>query len=183
MKIFIVVTLALISITLFSDSTSAQGKPIQLALFNPVQIVPETQSISGLRLTLLYGRNTNVTGVDIGLANFTTSDQLGIQWGGVGYTEGDFTGWQGNWVSISKGNFVGLQSGLVTYNARKENGLQFALVNYAAKLNGLQLGLINIIGEGGFLPTSLATAHKLQVSPNTRINLPTQTRTTLHRRA
>ena len=32
------------------------------------------------------------------------------------------------------------------------NGLQIAVVNYAATLHGLQLGLINIIGKGGFLP-------------------------------
>ena len=32
------------------------------------------------------------------------------------------------------------------------NGLQFSIVNYSATLKGLQIGLINIIGKGGFLP-------------------------------
>jgi len=136
----------------FIPKVYAQEKPIQLALFNPVQIVPESNSIKGLRINLLYGKNSRVTGFDWGLVNFTTSDQLGIQWGGVGYTEGGFEGWQNNFVSITKGMFTGLQSGFVSYNSSKVNGLQFSVINYAATLNGIQLGLINIIGEGGFLP-------------------------------
>jgi hypothetical protein len=32
------------------------------------------------------------------------------------------------------------------------NGLQISIVNYAATLKGLQIGLVNIIGKGGFLP-------------------------------
>jgi hypothetical protein len=130
----------------------SQESPIQLALVNPVQLVPESNSITGLRLSLIYGKNAAVSGLDWGLVNITTSNQIGIQWGVYGSTEGSFTGWQGNWVSVTRGNFTGLQSGIVTYNATKMNGLQFAIVNYAATLNGLQLGLINIIGEGGFLP-------------------------------
>jgi hypothetical protein len=130
----------------------AQESPIQVALFNPVQIAPETNSVTGLRLSLLYGKNVNVNGIDIGLVNVTTGNQLGLQWGAVGYNEGNFNGWQDNFVSITKGNLTGLQTGAVTYNAGKVSGLQIAIVNYAATMNGLQLGLVNIIGKGGFLP-------------------------------
>ncbi len=135
-----------------NSNVYAQESPIQVALFNPVQIAPEENSITGLRLSLLYGKNANMNGIDLGLVNITTGDQLGVQWGVVGYNEGNFNGWQDNLVSITKGNFVGLQSGAVTYNGSKMNGLQIAIVNYAATLHGLQLGLINIIGKGGFLP-------------------------------
>ena len=152
-NIFIIIALLFILLPVISNTNlHAQDKPIQLALFNPIQIFPENTSITGLRFSLLYGKNARVNGVDLGLVNFTSSDQLGIQWGAVGYTEGNFTGWQSNWVSITKGQFVGLQSGVVTYNSSKVSGLQFAVVNYAATMNGLQIGLVNIIGEGGFLP-------------------------------
>ena len=152
-KVFIAVSALFILLPFITNSNLlAQEKPIQLALFNPVQIAPEESSITGLRLSLLYGKNANMSGIDLGLANITTGDQLGVQWGVVGYNEGNFNGWQDNLVSITKGNFVGLQSGAVTYNASKMNGLQIAVVNYAATLHGLQLGLINIIGKGGFLP-------------------------------
>ncbi len=135
-----------------NSSIYAQESPIQLSLFNPVQIVPETNSVTGLRLSLLYGKNVNVSGLDVGLVNVTTGNQVGLQYGVVGYNEGNFNGWQDNLVSMTKGNLMGLQTGAVNYTAGKTSGLQIAIVNYSATMNGLQLGLINIIGKGGFLP-------------------------------
>lgn len=137
---------------ILSTTASAQEKPIQLALFNPVQIVPESNSIKGLRINLIYGKNARMTGFDWGFVNHTTSNQVGIQWGFVGYTEGNFNGWQNNFVSFTKGLFTGLQTGFVSYNSSKVNGLQFSVFNYAETLNGIQLGLINVIGKGGFVP-------------------------------
>jgi hypothetical protein len=137
----------------FNSVIISQGNPIQLALFNPIQIVPEGESVNGIRLNLIYTKNANVTGFDMGLVNQTTGSQLGVQWGGVNLTDGGFIGWQAGFVNISKGSSVGLQSGwAVNYHDGHFNGLQIALVNYSATLKGLQLGLINIIGEGGFLP-------------------------------
>ncbi|MBE0573161.1 MAG: hypothetical protein IH618_16580 [Ignavibacteriaceae bacterium] len=147
------VLLIMLLFTSFSSVISAQGNPIQLSLFNPIQIVPEGESVNGIRLNLIYTKNTNVTGFDMGLVNQTTGSQLGVQWGGVNLTDGGFSGWQAGFVNISKGSSVGLQSSwAVNYHGGHFNGLQLALVNYSATLKGLQLGLINIIGEGGFLP-------------------------------
>jgi len=130
----------------------AQDNPIQLSLFDPIQIVPNHKSVSGLRLNLIYSKNVNVTGFDWGLVNVTTGKQLGVQWGGVNITDGGVTGWQAGFVNISRGNFEGLQTSMVNYHEGHFNGLQFSVVNYTATLKGLQLGLINIIGSGGFLP-------------------------------
>ena len=130
----------------------AQNNPIQLSLFNPVQIVPENESVSGLRLNLIYTKNADVTGFDLGLVNKTTGKQLGVQWGFVNLTDGGFTGWQAGAVNVTSGSSVGLQTGWVNYHMGHFNGLQFSIVNYSATLKGLQLGLINIIGKGGFLP-------------------------------
>lgn len=146
---------ALLIMALFLNFNSiiySQGNPIQLSLFNPIQIVPEGESVNGIRLNLIYTKNANVTGFDMGLVNQTTGSQLGVQWGGVNITDGGFTGWQSAFVNISKGNFVGLQTSWVNYHGGHFNGLQFSIVNYAATIEGLQLGLINIIGSGGFLP-------------------------------
>ncbi len=147
-KLFFVV----ITFALFGSTTLGQGKPIQLSLFNPIQIVPESESVSGFRFNLIYGKNANVTGLDLGLVNQTTGKEEGVQWGGVNLTDGGFTGWQASFVNVSKGSSVGLQTGTVNYHMGHFNGLQFSIVNYAATLKGLQLGIINIIGEGGFLP-------------------------------
>lgn len=139
-------------ISICNSNLTAQGKPIQLSLFTPIQIVEENESISGFRFNLIYGKNTNVSGFDLGLVNKTTGMQDGVQWGGVNLTDAGVTGWQAGFVNISKGSFVGLQTGSVNYHDGHFNGLQFSIVNYAATLKGLQLGIINIIGEGGFLP-------------------------------
>ena len=138
--------------TAFNSNTLGQGKPIQLSLFTPIQIVPESESVSGFRFNLIYGKNANVTGLDLGLVNKSTGMQEGVQWGGVNLTDGGVTGWQNGFVNVSKGSSVGLQTGGVNYHQGHFHGLQFSIVNYAATLKGLQLGIINIIGEGGFLP-------------------------------
>jgi len=139
-------------VTLFAAVITAQDNPIQLSLFNPIQIVPENESVSGIRLNLIYTKNVNMTGLDIGLVNLTTGKLSGVQWGGVNLLEGGFTGWQSGFVNISKGRSVGLQTAWVNHHSGHFKGLQFSIVNYAATLEGLQLGLINIIGQGGFLP-------------------------------
>ena len=85
----------------------AQERPIQVALVNPIQIFPEDQSIRGLRLNILYGRNASVTGLDIGLVNHTTAPSAGLQYGLVGLADSDFRGWQNHLVNVTKGRFEG----------------------------------------------------------------------------
>lgn len=138
-------------VAISASPANAQGKPIQLALVNPVQIVPETESISGLRLSLIYGRNANVSGFDWGLVTSTTGNFTGVQWGLVGMVDGDFEGWQHNLVSITNGSFKGLQMG--AYNsANYVNGLQLGLFNSVGSMKGVQIGLLNFIKKGGFMP-------------------------------
>jgi hypothetical protein len=85
----------------FNSVIISQGNPIQLALFDPIQIVPSNESISGVRLNLIYSKNANVTGFDVGLVNVTTGKEVGVQWGGVNVTDGGFTGWQSAFINIS----------------------------------------------------------------------------------
>ena len=152
MKNIFSVILFILFIVCFPSVSRSQNQPIQLALVNPIQIVPGSHSISGFRFNLIYGKNANVTGFDLGIANHTTGKEVGVQWGIVNLTDGGFTGWQDGFVNITKGMSVGLQSGSVNYHNGHFNGLQISIVNYATTLKGLQIGLINIIGKGGFLP-------------------------------
>lgn len=153
-KLFIALGVAVLAAMSFAAPAMAQAqdRPFQLALFSPIQIYPPNYEISGIRLSLIYGKNANVTGVDWGLINHTTTGQsVGWQLGVVGLVEADFMGWQDNWVNIVQGNFQGLQWGVVN-SANHASGLQFGLVNYARTLHGLQIGLINIIKQGGQFP-------------------------------
>jgi len=136
-----------------SSKISAQEKPVQIALFNPIQIFDESTSITGLRISFLYGKNATLTGLDWGLVNHLTSGaSKGVQFGLVGIVESDFTGWQNNGFNITHKNFEGLQWGIVNY-AGSVSGVQIGLVNYAANMKkGLQIGLVNIIKQGGQFP-------------------------------
>jgi len=41
----------------------SQNKPIEIALFSPLQIFSEEVSITGVRLNILYGNNSSITGL------------------------------------------------------------------------------------------------------------------------
>lgn len=144
--------LALSILILIVSPVAAQEKPIQLALFAPIQIVPEETPVKGVRLSLIYGRNTKVTGLDWGLISHTTSGlSKGAQFGLVGLADADFLGFQNSVVNITKGNFEGFQWGAVNY-ANHASGFQLGFVNYAVTMEGLQIGLVNIIKKGGQFP-------------------------------
>jgi hypothetical protein len=150
-----------------ADPVAGQERSFQLSFINPVQIHSEDQAIKGVRLSLLYGRNTDVTGLDASfLVNHVTGDFEGVQLGIVGLNDGDSAGWQANGINISKGHFYGLQSALynqtltgrglqlgwVNHSKGNYRGLQISFVNYAQSINGVQIGVINIIREGGQFP-------------------------------
>ena len=61
----------------FVREAAADTMPIQLSLFTPVQIFSDTTSIAGFRFNLLYGRNADMTGFDLGLVNHTTGSVQG----------------------------------------------------------------------------------------------------------
>ena len=156
--------LAVITILLFSNAALAE-EPVQLALFNPYQLLSEDESIRGVRLNLIYGKNDSLTGGDFGLFNHLTAPSIGVQWGVVGFCESDFSGAQANFVCVVKGSFLGFQSGgfnysgnatglqfgFVNYTERME-GVQLGFVNYAESMNGIQIGLVNIILQGSKYP-------------------------------
>jgi len=155
--------LAILLTPAVAGTASAQGKPFQLALFNPAQIVPETESIAGLRINLLYGVNQDVQGVDWGLVNHVRGGCKAWQSGIVGIVEKDFTGWQDCWVNITRGEFTGFASG--GYNqaenghgfmlgfvnvTRNMRGFQLGVLNVTETLDGLQIGVGNVIQKGRF---------------------------------
>lgn len=134
---------------------AAEEQPFSAGVFDPIQIVPNSQGIKGARLSLFYGNNTSLTGFDfafLGL-NRLQGDMKGVQLALVNWTEGgEQTGAQLDLVSLSGGHFTGAQLGWAFNYAKEVTGLQFGVVNYTERLNkGLQLGLVNI-AKNGFLP-------------------------------
>lgn len=114
----------------------------------------------------VHDRDTEITGVSIGVWNENPSPQFNWQFGFVNGATGDSTGVQ--WflflptfynyaenytgaqiavVNYASGDFVGAQIGLVNV-AGNATGLQWGLVNYSSSARNLfQLGLVNIIED------------------------------------
>lgn len=148
-----------IMFSLAMPAYGADSTPVQLALINPVQVFPETTSVQGLRINLIYGVNANLQGFDWGLVNRVTHATKGLQagafpWGGVNIT-GDLKGLQlggiGGGVNIANGDTTGMQLlGILggINKAKTLQGMQLAGiigVNYAQTLKGGQVvGFIGV---------------------------------------
>ncbi len=131
---------------------AAQTEPINVALVDPIQIFPENNSIQGLRINLIYGKNASMEGLDWGLINAVgTGGLTGVQFGLANICDGNATGFQDGIVNLSNENFEGFQWGWVN-SGTHVNGFQLGLVNYAGTMKGLQIGIINIIKTGGQFP-------------------------------
>jgi hypothetical protein len=158
---------ALVASMLSSLPAIAAEKAVNLSLVTPISIAKETDSVTAFRFSLLYGKNTSVEVLDLGLISHTTEGlSKGLQWSAVNIAEADFKGLQIGWlVNYNAGSFEGVQFGFVNHTnngdglqvgfvnyAQKYHGLQIGFVNYAQKYHGLQIGLVNIISQDGFLP-------------------------------
>jgi hypothetical protein len=142
---------------------SAQENPFQIAFIGPtMQLVDDDEDVKGIRLNLPYGVNRNVTGLDLGFINHTNGEFSGVGVGIVNLTEGPFAGWQNGIVNVAQDRFTGLQfdpialanvvgtgeGAQIGWGFNKADylyGFQLALVNIAEDMEGLQVGLINII--------------------------------------
>jgi hypothetical protein len=134
---------------------AAAEKALNVSIFPPLALAKPEDAVTAFRLDLLYGKNTAVKIVDIGLVNHTTTGlSNGLQWGAINITESQFSGLQLAAINYDKGSTKGLQLGAVNY-AGTGGGLQFAIINYAEEMHGLQVGGINIIKKGGFLPVMI----------------------------
>ena len=118
--------------------------PIQLALVPQVQLVHEDRSIQGVRLNI-YGRNYNMTGIDIGLAHETKADFNGVSFGLINFVHGEGRGLQFSGLySEATTKMSGLQVGMFN-RSNNIHGLQIGLANFADDMTGIQLGLWNEI--------------------------------------
>ncbi|MFC1538566.1 LA_2272 family surface repeat-containing protein [Candidatus Latescibacterota bacterium] len=138
--VFVVFMILCISLT---SSVQAQVKPIQLSLWNTVQLEDASTSIHGLRLAL-YGENENIIGLDCGIVLKVNGDMFGWQSGCVNLVEGDVKGYQEGFVNMVGGDVWGWQNGVVNFTEGETIGLQTGFVNMTNDLRGVQLSLVNV---------------------------------------
>lgn len=104
------------------------ASPVQLALFNPVQIVQEYEDISVFRFNLVYGKNYNVSGLDFGMVNESEGMQKGLA---VGLYNQSYETVGVQFGLINKTDWLnGVQVGLI--NLHTNGNLQFfPLINFS----------------------------------------------------
>jgi hypothetical protein len=144
-RILVLVLLGLLVIPQFARAEEV--KHLQLAVFNPVQLVPEEESIEGVRLSLFYTVNQDVTGLSLVWlgVNRATGNVRGIEWGLGNWVEGACYGWQAGLVNYAKKRFVGLQYGMANVSEGDLTGAQFGLVNWTEGfMHGVQYGVLNV---------------------------------------
>lgn len=161
-KLLLVFALLALSTGLVSafDNTA-----FQLGIWSPeMQLVPPEISVSGLKINLPYGSNSQVTGLDLGIVSIARDQSLD--------TEARVSALQINIFNSNSGSFAGLQAGVVnlsdtssgivlgvvnSVNGRSSgiafgavntsmefHGVEIGLVNYTEFLEGVQIGLVNI---------------------------------------
>src|SRR5258706_2349119 len=150
------VPLAITSLFAFQSMSSVAGEPetktaadagtsyFQFAIFNPIQLIDESKSISGLRLTLLYSKNVEVSGIDLGLDfNRLTGNITGIQIAGLGNFSGNVSGIQASIFMNGALDTRGIQVSAVNLAQRIDPGVQLGLINHASAISGVQFGFVN----------------------------------------
>jgi hypothetical protein len=165
-KILVLALLGLVVMPRFAGAE--ETKPIQLAVFDPVQLVPAEDSIKGGRLSLFYTVNKDVTGlslvwlgvnratgdvsgVEIGLGNWVEAAAYGGQFGIINHAGRRFVGLQYSAVNVTEGDFTGLQWAFVNWTEGFMHGVQAAgIVNISrGESVGADLGVVNY-SEGSF---------------------------------
>lgn len=154
--------------------TACSPTAFQMALYNPLQIVDEDTDVQGVRLSLIYGKNATVEGVDVGVVA-QSRDAQGLVLAGLHIVDEDFQGIQVSAGAATHGSASGVQASfflnaardlegiqLSTVNLLQESsqaiqaatfanldkgdltGVQLALLNHAVRLGGIQLGAVNL---------------------------------------
>ena len=154
---------SLLALSLGPSSAQAQENPFQIAFVGPsLQLVDAGEDVKGIRLNLPYGINRDVSGLDLGFINHTSGEFSGVGVGIVNLGVGPVSGWQMGVVNVAQDRFSGLQFNPISLanimgqgegaqiawgfnKADYVHGFQLSLVNIAEDMEGVQVGLINII--------------------------------------
>ena len=104
--------------------------PVGVYILSPVQFPPDEAFVRGMRLGLFYGRNEDMSGVDLGPGvSHTTGNLLGLSLNLVNLVSGDVLGWQASIANVTKGGVLGVQTALLN-QSHDVAGVQLAAVNY-----------------------------------------------------
>lgn len=159
-----------VSAFLFFTSANAAVSPLSVSILPPVQFPSEEFTVTGLRMSVLWGQHRDIYGLDFGLiGNITNQTFTGIGVSGLfnathGYTT--ILGLQAagganinknktsvygvqvaaglNW-NTAESDIVGLQLALANLSDHSQiYGAQVGLYNKAEEVYGFQIGIVNV---------------------------------------
>jgi hypothetical protein len=141
---------------------------------------PDDPSVEGIRFSLFHGRNTNMSGFDLGLASLSESENrsgLALIMG-ISKTTGKSSGLNSGLIVLHTGEATGVNAGFINHIQTLSSGanigfinitdgyssvdisgmgisesstVQLGFINITKKIESFQLGFINI-AENGFFP-------------------------------
>jgi hypothetical protein len=118
-----------IAVLLFAAPAFAQAS---FQFTSPGVRAPDDPDVNGIRFSLFHGRNTNMTGFDLGLASLSESENRS----GLAVVMG---------LSKTTGKSSGLNSGLVVLHSGEATGVNAAFINQVETLtSGANIGFLNI---------------------------------------
>lgn len=163
--------LAAFSISFAATLASAAITPVSINIVPGAQFPPSDFGVTGARLSALIGRNSSVSGIDVGLlGNITSQDFNGVAISGlfnatngstkiygfqlagltnINTNKTDVYGIQGTLginSNTAAASVIGLQLGLLANIAPFTDvyGFQIGLYNRANTVHGFQIGLVNV---------------------------------------
>lgn len=166
-KIFISILGLFVFLIFAVSNAQAAVSPVGVGIVPPVQFPPSDFTITGFRLSGLWGSARDMYGVDLGLlGNITAQDFTGIALsGGFNKTNGTT-------------NAIGTQfAGLVNWNNNKTSvyGLQFAGIlnrnKATSKVVGLDLALVNLTEQTAIYGVQAGVYNKARVVYGLQIGL------------
>lgn len=180
MKMNRLFSLALVALTSVSLAF-AEEEPIQLSLWAPApQLEPAESSIYGFRLAV-FGRNDDVTGVDLGFGaetlgefkgfslhvvyNYVGEDSTGYSMSMINLVSGSGYGVHGGVATLIENDHVGLCGGVYSDVQGCMTGVQFGFVNRCTELYGVQFGFVNMAHTGTGLQIGLVNIFDVGFSP------------------
>ena len=140
------------------------AKPTEEPVYLSLTVLGSERDIHGLTMGLIRSKERTVAGVNAGGLIAVAQDVRGVNAGGLGAVAQDVHGVNAGGaiavvvgdvrgINVSAGLTIakkvnGLALGLVNIVVEEMNGLEVGVVNYAKDGNNLQLGALNLSGEG-----------------------------------
>ena len=171
--------LVLALVPLFFASAAFAETGFQLGL--PNLNVPRDPNVTGMRLSLLYGKNQSTRGLDLGVLSFSSTSRAsgaaficgvhhvkesmskGAAFSLVNYHEGRDSGVNGAFVNVLNNTPGAFNMGFIIFaegetlvdlggiNVSKSSTVQIGFLNMTDRIKTFQFGFLNI-AENGFLP-------------------------------